>query len=397
MGQDSISISDFLDQSKFQESVIFQNKKINHLKDISGKMPIVEKLEFRTETNDFDIRKQEYLLRVSPNSIKNIKTQGQYRETVLHMANMEMELEWSKAIRDRYQILIDYIHNKKILLAKRKQQILFNDKLTLMKRSITLKDFDILDLIEAEDEQLENQRTILDLQNSIQTIQNTIDRMNNSSFPIKLEDEQLLEVGDIKAMINEPMQGALAKHTELEVLSARFYSYMLEYEWEDAKSKFSLGYIQTKYGYDPNDNFKKSFSIGVGFDIPLKNPAHLKLSELEIKILASESQYRNAKNQLIDNIFKLQQQLNNLIKKYELIDQHLNTSIAEFALNKFSELTEASPKAMLKLRENTLRKELLLEELEMEIFKTFIEYLDKTGLLTQRPFKNYLSKALVEF
>jgi hypothetical protein len=75
----------------------------------------------------------------------------------------------------------------------------------------------------------------------------------------------------------------------------------------------------------------------------------------------------------------------------------LNNSQAEFALKEYNKIAEASPKALLKLRENTLKKELLLHELELNILQTFIEYLDFSGLLSQKPYKNYLSKDLEGF
>jgi hypothetical protein len=86
-----------------------------------------------------------------------------------------------------------------------------------------------------------------------------------------------------------------------------------------------------------------------------------------------------------------------LIEKYDLVTQQLVDGQAEFALNEYSKIAEASPKAMLKLRENTFRKELLQQQLEFKIVQTYIEYLDLFGLLGQKPFKNYLSKDLDEF
>ena len=100
---------------------------------------------------------------------------------------------------------------------------------------------------------------------------------------------------------------------------------------------------------------------------------------------------------MTDKKYSLYQQLNNLIKKYELVYDQLDNSQAEFALKEYSKIAEASPKAMLKLRENTLSKELMLMELNYEIVLTFIQYLDLSGYLIKKPFRNYLRKDLEQF
>lgn len=397
IGQNAFAIKDFLAGAEQQESVVFQHQKFNFLNTISHDLPIIEKLEFRTETNDFDFRKQEYLLRVSPNSIKNIKAQHQYQQTVQYMTEMELEVSWGKALRERYDLLVNYIHFKEILAVKNKQKILFKDKVTLLKRSISLPDFDVLELIEAEDDQQENFREILDLENAILTFEKLIQRMNKTTRQIQIEKEELAKINELKNILSKVKPTETVSHPQLKVLSAKIYNNMLEYEWESAKSKFSLGYIQAKYGYDPRDNFRESFSIGIGFEIPMKGTARLDLNELQINIFDSESQYKKVINQLVDKKYSLYQQFHNLIKKHELVNQQLDESQAEFALKEYSRIAEASPKAMLKMRENTLKKELLLQKLELEIMQTFIEYLDFSGLLSQKPFRNYLSKDLEGF
>ena len=180
-------------------------------------------------------------------------------------------------------------------------------------------------------------------------------------------------------------------------MSAKVQNSKLAYKWEAAKTRPTLGFVEIRYGFGNTFNFKKSISIGLGFDIPLKGAARLDLNELQIDIFETESYYRNAKDMLINEKYSVYYELDNLIQKYQLVTYHLNESQAEFALREYSKIAEASPKAMLKLRENTLKKELFLQQLELQIFQHFIEYLDFAGMLSQKPYKNYLSKRLDEF
>ncbi|HHM21357.1 MAG TPA: hypothetical protein ENJ20_04970 [Bacteroidetes bacterium] len=168
----------------------------------------------------------------------------------------------------------------------------------------------------------------------------------------------------------------------------------MEYEWENANTKFSLGYIQAKYADDPNDNFRRRFSIGAGFNIPWKGSKQTDLNDLKIKILEYEYEYKEIENQLGQEIYTTFGRLTNLLDKHELISRQLTDSQAEHALREYAKIAEAPPRALLKLRENTLKKEWLLQKLKLDITKTYIAWLDAAGLLGRQPYVNYLSKDL---
>ena len=386
-----ISMNDFLKSYRNEESVVFQYNKLYKLNTLSYHLPYIEKLEVRTETNEFDWKKQEYLVRVSPNSRKNVQTQKQFQETNRHLSEMELEVAKSEAIRERYDLIVNDIFIKRILLVKEKQATLLKDKVTLLQRSISLADFDVMELIEAEDDALKNQREIMDLKNAILTTENNIERNSSTNKTIQINGAKLITVNDVKTLLQD-LKPSTTVHPQIKVQSAKVYNRILEYQWESSKTKFSLGFVQAKYGYDAQDNFRKSFSLGVGFDIPFKNMGRIELNELEINVRESESDFRNIKNQISEGQYFQLQQLENLIRKYELVAQQLKDGQAEYALKEYQKIAETPPKALIKLRENTLNIEMLLQELEYEIMKTLVEYLDYSGLLVQTPFKNYLEK-----
>ena len=388
--------NDFLKTFQQEEAVSFHKEKILGLSAYNYALPIIEKLEFRTETNEFDWKKQEYLLRVSPNSLRNIKTQRQFQETVRYMTEKELEVATGEAIRKRYDLLIDAIYLKKILAVKNTQKILLQDKVTLMERSVSLPDFEIIELIEAEEEAQKNLREILDISNSILTTETTIQRTIKNASEIKISAENLISIADIKNNLASMDRSIFDQHPKIEVQSAKLYNRMLEYEWEASKSKFSIGYIQAKYGYDSEDSFGKSFSVGIGFEIPLKNKGRLDLNEIQLNILESKSEVRSIRNQLRERKIALQQNLSNLIRKYELVAKQLELGRSEYALSEYQKIAETPPKALLRLRENTIKLALLLQELEYEIVQSYIEYMDHAGLLIQRPLKNYLRKDLAK-
>ena len=390
------TINDFLSSYRKEESVIFQKNKFYHLTALPNDLSFIEKLEFRTETNDFDFRKQEYLLRVSPNSFKNIKSQRQFHETIEYMTEMELEVAKGEALRKRYELIVNYVFLEKILSIKIKQKTLLKDKVTLLQRSISLPDFDILELITAEDEAQKNLREIMDLENAFLTTKNSIKRIWSNIQKVKFTRNKIIEIEDVKSMLKK-IKKTETIHPQLEVQSAKVYNRILEYERASAKGKFSLGYLQAKYGNDPEDDFKQSIAIGIGFDIPLRNYGRIELNELEIKVRESESQFRNIKNAISEGKFSQLQELENLIRKYDLVTKQLKRGQSEYAIQEYQKIAETPPKAIIKLRSNTLKLELLSQELEYKIMQTFITYLDYSGKITQRPIRNLILKNAPKF
>lgn len=389
--QNVISPQQFLRGAYQEESVVYHNKRLQFFNTHSYALPFIDKLEVRTETNEFDWRKQEYLVRVSPNNKKKRYTQQQHQETVRYLSEMETEAALGQALRGRYDLIVNHHFLVKILDAKKKQQILFKDKVILLRRSTALPDFDVLDLIEAEDAEQENIRDMLDLENTILNLEQRIQIRNENETLVAIDDEDFMDVANFKKILAEIPPNPNPNHSELKVLAAKTYNKMLEYEWEAANYKFSLSYIQGKFGFDERETFQKNVSIGIGFDIPLKAAGRLDLNELQIEIIEAENQYYHAKTELSETQFALYQNLENLLKKYDLVLEQLEGSQAEFALKEYRKITEVPPKALLKLRENTLRKELLLQNLEWQIMKAYVEYLDFSGLLSKQPLKNYLT------
>ncbi len=396
-GQGTFTVPEFLSGAQTQESVACQKSKLAYLGYISHELPRVEKIEFRTETNQFDLRQQQYALKISPNSRKAVKTQQQYQETNRYLAEMEINTELSHALRYRYELLVKYISNKRQLDIRQKLKILYSDMVTVLKRSISLPGFDILQLIEAEDEEQAIIREIFDLETALATMDKEMKRKTGSEKILLIEEGKLLNIQDLKAFFVKKASVELASHHQLQMLSARIYSSMMQYEWEATRTKFSLSYLQARYGYDPNDNFSKGFTIGIGFDIPLHGAARLDLNELQIQTYELESRFRDFKGYLLEQNNALTERLENLLQQHELVARQINESQAEYALKEYGKIAGASPKALLRLRENTLHKELILQKLELETMLSFIEYLDVSGQLAQKPFRNYLSKDFEQF
>ena len=394
-GQELIDINSILKSTFSDLNVKFQSEKSSKLQTLSYEIPLIEKLEFRTETNDFDLRKQEYLFRVSPNSGKSRKSHKSYHESIMHMTEMEYETEIMESFSVRYNLIIDFIFTSQKLNVKSKQKMVIDDKVKLLKKSVSLSSFDIVELIEAQDEALRIQRDILGLEKDKLTYLQLIQEIDELDDKISLNSLELVSVDDIKFILSQLNNEKKITHPELEVLSAKHYNNMLEYEWEAAQTKFSIGYVQAQYGYDPSDNFSKNFSIGLGFEIPIRKSSNLDLNEISIDILESQSNYLKRKEDITHSSIANLNELQNLFATYDFLRNQLEKGSAEYAINEYVKLGMASPRALIKLKEITIKNELLAVELEEKITQSYLNYIYSTGIIGQKPYRNYLHPKLI--
>ncbi len=93
LGQDTLSPTQFLATAQLQKNIQLVQQKIDFQKNTDYTIPWFEKIEIRTETNDFELYQQEFALRISPNTKRQITAQNQF-----HQANIALS-ETEKAAR----------------------------------------------------------------------------------------------------------------------------------------------------------------------------------------------------------------------------------------------------------------------------------------------------------
>ena len=254
---------------------------------------------------------------------------------------------------------------------------------------ISLSSFDIVELIEAEDE-------VYKLQRKIQSLESLIENLNTqlceliSVEEIEIDKSDLISIEQIKDLLDRKTIEKNKNHPEVEVLSAKHYNSMMEHEWEAAKTKFSIGFVQAKYGYNPDKSFGNNFSLGFGFNFPMKGSSRLDLNELKVDILDAQSRYLELKSQILQNKKENTSRLKSLISMHDLLKIQIDEGNANHALKEYSKQGVASPRALIKLKELSVNNEALLLEIESEITNIYLDYVYSSGTLGTKPYKNYL-------
>ena len=338
----------------------------------------IEVIEFRTETNDFQLNEQQFVFRVRPNTRKIRSAQKDlflsYKE-ISSFELEELEKEFIEIVYEDVLNLYESIQRKKI--EEQLLSILKDQEVVLAKLSQTAQ--------KDPKEWLEVQEEILQLELKIYRDKTIVERKQSSA--VQVDWSTLAPVSSLPAImakinLSSPfLFTAKERQFEQEILEQ-------EIEMEKAEQKNFLDFFQVEYRGPAADPLKERVSLTAAFQLQTGGNRLLKLEELAIEKDFLEK--KNQKNLQLNQLKKEKQEgkIQQLIAEWEmskqLISEH-QEKVETIARRNTRDLAP-NPLFLLYSKENTLKKELDLFKLEMDIYQEYLDYLILTEQLYQRPF-----------
>jgi hypothetical protein len=389
-GQGEIGINDFLGSARNQHEIQLGERISEYLSNTNYKLPLVERLEFRTESHDWDIAKQEWALRLIPNAINHRKYQKQFHASTLLRNELSREVALNDALLERYHLLNDYINLFWLMDGNYQLKNLYGEKLEILKNSIDQPGFDIIDLVNAEERLFEQEWELLDLQGLLKELKGSINGMANGKDSILFDPLKLIGPEQIEAMINASRLQQSFPSLLLTRQRARIDQIQHEYNLEKAKANRILGFVQAKYwGWD-NDLFNEALSLGLELRIPLKGEARIELNDLELERIEEENDYLVMNAQINTLQQEIENRLDQLLQQYHMAVRQNKDGYARKLLEQENIAEIVTPINLIKMQEMLLKRQLLIERLSYAIRDTYIEWLNLTGKISEQPLKNHL-------
>ena len=242
--QNVVEVKDILQSAYFDIVYRSQKEKLDYLKNNPFEVPLLRRVEFRTETEDFEFRRQEYAIRISPNSFGERKFNKKYYESSVRINGIRNREALNEALSIRYGQVVKLIKTSRIISIKQRLELLLEDRINVLTQSQNSVDFDYNDLLDAEDDYLKVQLDLIDLEKKDQRLRTEINQFLDLQKPFKLDTTGMIDVNFIEIFINtisfEPYSAnlAIAKGMENVVLA--------EYDlWDDGFTIISGRLIRT--------------------------------------------------------------------------------------------------------------------------------------------------------
>jgi len=388
--QTQLTTSEVLASAKNQYVLQLQKQRVNFLQNSDSKLPLVDEIEVRTETNDFRLIEQEYAIRGRFHTRDQQKAQKDLHQAMIELSSIEEQILLHELLSERYFGIVEVLYFEKLLTAKKDQKVLLEDRLLVFQKSINLPKFEITDLIDAEDDLHTAERDILRLENALTNAQQKIFRWSNEIGTLKTEDVPLVGIDEVMELVrnfpNEPStaHATLVKRNLNSELATR------EQSLRRAEEENTFEFFQAKIGGTDDDGFRQNFTLGLGIRIPVRDREKINLMELEFEKVDEAARYEEIRLALKDRMAQVKVQIENNYRLYQLLNQQLENSQAAFALNQYQKIAGASPIALLKLKGSQFNKELERFQIEQEIYMLYLELLDASGVIMELPLRNYL-------
>jgi len=343
----------------------------------------IDGVDIRTETDQYDFNRQRYTLRVSPNTPKVRAAQSNLHQLYLKKASLKKTLLKNDFIEIAYEEVLDFYESVQNLTIKEELLVVLEDQEKVWRKL--------------------SQRST-DLPSDWMAVQEEIAKIKIEIF----KEEAALKMWQVDGIWlnwNDLIPVDSLYQTISKGDKVKFYLQAQEYdvnnliiereeELEYAEQKKLLDFLQIEYKGPHTENFEERVSLTAAFRLPFSSSRQLKMEEIAIEkeILQQE---RLAEKQLANYKEKESRNKMNLLIQELTFTKMQIAQQANLLLN-FAEKQSAreggNPLILLYQKEQQLKKELDILELEMEIYQEYLDYLKLTEQLYQSDFYSLLTK-----
>jgi hypothetical protein len=379
------STSDLL-RNYTSDSLISANKTYaNGINDLKFKIPIVEEINFRTETDQFDFGRQEYALRTMFNGFNETKYYAQEKVNLIALKQAEMRKEEKELLYRKYQDLVNLRFNQELLPIFDSLEVLYNQKLNLLITTIATGEF-----IQPKDI-LKIEETLYELSQKRKSALITIEN-NKKKLGVAVQSQLLISDWISLSRIENIIQDLKYSFPETELAKYNITSARNEsnYLMEKANNNRILDYAQLRYSKRANLLFQDELSIGIGLRLPYKGSNIRAKNEFSIK--ENEITYQKTLKTILGeedfnrDMISMKTLLEE-IKFYSATSEKIFKTLNENHMSTNLEISLAKKMVLLVNMEK-------YKELEFKINILYLNLLNDADKISQQPLRNFLSEGL---
>ena len=385
-----ISIKEFLSTVFEDPSLYPQNERIRFLKETGG-ISFIEDPEFRLTIDRFESNQQKYVLRLKPRGWDEIKCEKAVLDARVQSGAMQLESLLHIALKNRYMTVVDFLYFNEKRALYDALNLLYEDWEHVLKRHVDTPDFDAGELADMENQRLALQMDIMELKNQQNAVVKRINVKSGYGENVFLDTDHHLSVDQLAyrfgaIQINSEDENIYLTQAKTQVAKAEAL-YLLEV----AEKNRLISFIEAAYNAADEDDFEDAFSIEFGISIPIGSGSWDTLRQRKLESMKSRSQQHALECEIRQTIPVIRQKLYHQIEQYTAFQKKKTSSFSTAAFDRLLGTKGTDPLTLLKFRKSMLGTDILQAKLSHRIFTTYIELLDITGKLGEKPMINYLS------
>ena len=357
-------------------------------------IPIIDKIELRTETQDFDIDQQELLFRVSFNDPAENRRMKQLNSLSIDKLKLENEIVYFNALVDNYYILQQIHYQQETRSLSEDLLIVTKDKQAIYQKMLTSgMKVDIDEFVKLSNDLYELELEKLKAHQEIRLAGLTTSDLTDKEIFV-IDPQHWVSIQKMTEVIQSLPERSV--HPAIQMRSLEVAIADAETRLEFAEQKNIYDYAQVRYSPGKDDPFKEVVSIGIGFQIPVKRLYQYELSELQRNRM-KQQYYLSGLQYEKDQHLRLE--VNAFLahfEQYNLLLEHIEESDLDGMLEKYSDTPVADPLQILQLKEQIIRQKQMKIESENELTNRYIKILEVSGALWKKRGTNFLHNDLIK-
>lgn len=378
LGQSTITIEDWIAGRKALWSEGITNKTAG-----TYHSSWIRELEFRTETDEFILDRQEYLIRFRPTLPRERRAQ----EELIEVSRMELELEKMDFDRKINQLILDELL---LIWQTTEEQSLNEELLTILEDQKTIiegklgeRSFNLKDLSKAEQEIRTVEEKIFEgsLKMKQWKDKSGLPEVNNMVDPEKL----MVRISSGLTNQTNFLQNA-SRDFERKKINA-------EIELEKAEESRIFDFFQVRYDGPHSDILRERLSMGISLQLPYSSRNKLRQEELKLEQLLAEQVFEYEKRlDSIELVMDLEK-INNLIEKRRFQKEKINDQTEEIQslLEIGLDADDNSPELILFKKEQLLKNRLKLMRTDHAAYHQILDFLNDYILLDLSSLTTFIS------
>lgn len=355
-------------------------------------IPLVEKLEFRTETKAWDLRQQEYVVRSTFIS-KKWRDRWMNRQAISkNIALTELHHFLDEQLYAQYENIVMWKYGEMLLLLLDQHELVLRDQQNVVSKLMEQNlEFDINDILKINEKLIKNK-----LARQTQNKRLTSARIGGAAL-FASTDTMTLDTTNwlsVETMYTRLQEVAIIanQHPKLAIQRLKINEAALDHDIELYERATIVDFAQIKYAGKPNAPFEKEWSVGVGINLNSKNRNRAKIQEAELKKTAAELDYILLEKTLNQKLQEITIEFN---EQYQLYQSLRSISKSQDWRQKMEQLKisgQLNAQQLLAFQEQITAHDILLKEKEMKLCLLYIECLYHAGTLSMHDRTNYLDQ-----
>lgn len=345
--------------------------------------PIVRQIELRTETNRFQLDRQEYTMRLGLNEFGNKHFQEQLNQKNQELLHLEVTAWEAQMLYQRYLnvsrfwelVETDSISETRVKLIDKLRNIL---ALKITDKPAVSKELLQLDIDRAE---VSAQR------NALASELNALHQITGVSFDRAVTRPHLPQVEAIAQFISD----SITTRVQSKTLDAKMQRSSIAHQMRMTEDRQILDFVQFKYSPRSEELFEERASLGIGLRLPAfynkgRRTAIARADTLHIGLEGIMQQ-----RELELELEMLRREILSTSVEYKSLDQTINQYANSSIVEKLLTANILEPASVIELAEMLERQKEKQVKRYYQLLRSYLKYLYKSGVMVSHGVLDYFT------